>query len=218
MSRSALALVLGVAVAATPALAQHRPGGKQGKRPAAESAPAPQPMPEDPLAPMTIFNAICHGGGMRFSADQASAVKIEQVAPDALRALAETLGASGRNIAPVTAEQAPNPIYSIENGATYLFAPTAKPVAGAPVADSCLVAWRGGDDDYLSARRVLFPNSTDIDQPLTARPSAHFNGAMSASTQNDVETLNLAAYNGWIVLRSTPLAKKPATPETPGAQ
>lgn len=217
LTAAAVALTIGVALAATPADAQRRPQGKPGKPPAAE-APPPPPMPANPLAPMTIFDAVCHGGGMRFTADQASAVKLGQIPPDALRALAETGGASGRGIVPATAAQAPNPVYAIQNGASYLFAPTPNPMPGAAFADSCAVAWQGDDDDYLAAHRMLFPNAIEIDQPLTARPSSHANGALAASTRNDSETLSLAAYDGWIVLRSAPLPKAPQTPETPGAQ
>jgi hypothetical protein len=232
LSCTAAALLIGLALVAQPAAAQRRgggrppgggapPGGPDGGAPAGSRPPAasPEPAPETQsgLTPIALFSAACTGEGVRLTRKEANPITAEQLAPDARRALRDSVAGKvpAGAVAPLDAADLPNTIYQIGETLTYLIAPAPDSATG-PMAESCTVAWRG--DDFMDARQLIYPDQKTFDLPLTARPESRPNGAIVVSAVRDRTRLTLSSYNGWNTLRYSPVTPPTGATTTPGAQ
>jgi hypothetical protein len=177
---------LALLLAATPALAQDT----------AENVPS---------EPLPLFRAVCMGSGARLTRKTASEAAFTVLPDPARRALGKVVPKTPEEAltAPIAdAAAAPNRMYQIASGMLYLLVPSATPVPGAPLADSCMVLWQSaGDDDYLQARKLVLPNEDSV--PMYQRPNSKPNGFVFATSAEGQSRITLATYGGWIALRTS---------------
>ncbi|MET0308566.1 MAG: hypothetical protein ABW023_07660 [Sphingomonas sp.] len=194
LGRAAAPLVL--LLAATPAFAQD----------AAENVPS---------EPLPLFKAVCMGGGARLTRKIAAEVNFSVLPDPARRALGKAMPKTQEEaLKAPTADAAavPNRMYQIASGLLYLLVPSATPVAGAPLSDSCMVLWQSaGDDDYLQARKLVLPNEDSV--PMYQRPNSKPNGFIFATSVTGQSRVTLATYGGWIVLRTSTDAPPAGAPQ-----
>lgn len=178
---------------------------------------AAQDVPQTaPTEPVPLFQAVCINGSAKLSrktAEPATYASLPAAAQRALGASTVATRAEAEKLPAPTPAQVPNTIYRIGGGQLYLLVPSAG-APGAPIADSCVVLWYAlSDNDYFEARKLVLPNEESV--PLAARPTASAVGASVATSAGESARRTVAAFGGWVALRSLPLNPDP---QAPGAQ
>jgi hypothetical protein len=179
---------LALAGAASPALAQDA------------DSDSIQTVPSDPLS---LFKAVCVNGIAKLSRKEAEPMTYSAL-PDPAR---HALGASGAADA-AEAARAPIPVeaavttrmFRMNALNVFLLVPAKEQADAGPLAESCIVLWRGSDQDYLDARKIVLPDEDEV--PLYQRPQSRPNGALFVTKVGGGATVTLATYGGWIALRS----------------
>ena len=174
---------------------------------------APQTAPAEPVP---LFQAVCVNGSAKLSRKTAEPATYAALPVSARRALGATTVATRAEAEKLPApapEAVPNTIYRIGGGQLYLLVPSAA-APGSPLADSCVVLWYAlGENDYAEARKLVLPDEESV--PLSARPTASAVGASVAASTGESAHRAVAAFGGWVALRSSPLNPDP---QAPGAQ
>lgn len=164
-----------------------------------------------PTEPVELFRAVCMGGTARLTRGMAEPATYAMLPLPAQRAIGESAAANVADAlkapAPAAAE-VPNTIYRIAGANTYLFVPKAGPSTG-QIAESCMVLWIGGGDEYLAARKIVLPSEEKV--PLYVRPESKPDRATFVNASFGTTQYTLTTFGGWIALRSyTP---PPSDPE-----
>jgi len=166
-----------------------------------------------PTEPVALFRAVCMGGSARLTRGMAEPATYATLPLPAQRAIgigaASTDNAADALKAPAPEPaKVPNSIYRIAGGNIYLFVPKAGTGTGT-LAESCMVLWIGGGDDYLAARKIVLPSEEKV--PLYARPESKPDRATVTAASFGTTQYSLATFGGWIALRS--FTPPPSDPE-----